>query len=259
MVKNSNNLKKGSIWGYLTLLLPISLTAVASFESGKMFWAIATSAGIAWACRLYQQQQKNKLAHLDSVFYKLIKENQGRVTALDLAMNAKLPGEKVEEYLDERASEFAADFEVTEQGGILYYFQIAPTANQSETPNSAIAVQEPPINREKTQEKKPNLFPVAQTKTPAKPKISFTQTELSRGSKFTQVRSASGKLSRSLLSGAAKKTRRISPGNILQKTSDFIPKIEFLRYWPKYTKKPGLYDALRLLTKTSQKNRVSEI
>jgi hypothetical protein len=62
-----------------------------------------------------------------------------------------------------------------------------------------------------------------------------------------------------LLSGAAKKTRRISPGNILQKTSDFIPKIEFLRYSPKYTKKPGLYDALRLVTKTSQKNRVSEI
>jgi hypothetical protein len=180
MVKNSNNLKKGSIWGYLTLLLPISLTAVASFESGRMFWAIATTAGIAWACRLYQQQQKNKLAHLDSVFYKLIKENQGRVTALDLAMNAKLPGEKVQEYLDERASEFAADFEVTEQGGILYYFQIAPTVNQSETPNAAIAVQEPPINREKTQEKKPNLFPIAQTKTPEKPKISFTQTELSR-------------------------------------------------------------------------------
>jgi hypothetical protein len=102
------------------------------------------------------------------------------VTALDLAMNAKLPGEKVQEYLDERASEFAADFEVTEQGGILYYFQIAPTVNQSETPNAAIAVQEPPINREKTQETKPNLFPIAQTKTPKKSKISFTQTELSR-------------------------------------------------------------------------------
>ncbi len=142
-----------------------------------MFWAIATTAGIAWACRLYQQQQKHKLAHLDSVFYKLIKENQGRVTALDLAMNAKLPGEKVQEYLDERASEFAADFEVTEQGGILYYFQIAPTVTPSETANAAIAVQEPPTNREKAQDKKPNLFPITQTKTPGKPKISFTQTE----------------------------------------------------------------------------------
>ncbi|MCZ0900528.1 hypothetical protein ON021_24625, partial [Microcoleus sp. HI-ES] len=160
--------------------MPISLTAVASFESGTMFWAIATTAGIAWAYKLYQQQQKHKLAHLDSVFYKLIKENQGRVTALDLAMNAKLPGEKVQEYLDERASEFAADFEVTEQGGILYYFQIAPPVNQSETANAVIAVQEPPTNREKAQDKKPNLFPIAQTQTPQKPKISFTQTELSR-------------------------------------------------------------------------------
>ncbi|MEG3937963.1 MULTISPECIES: hypothetical protein [unclassified Microcoleus] len=180
MVKNSNNLQKGSIWGYLTLLLPICLTAVASFESGTMFWAIATTAGIAWAYKFYQQQQKHKLAHLDSIFYKLIKENQGRVTALDLAMNAKLPGSKVQEYLDKRAYEFAADFEVTEQGGILYYFQIAPNVNQSATPNAAIAVKEHPTNGEQAQEKKPNLFPIAQTKTPQKPKISFTQTELSR-------------------------------------------------------------------------------
>jgi len=180
MVKNSNNLQKGSIWGYLTLLLPISLTAVASFESGRMFWAIATTAGITWAYRLYQQHQKHQLAHLDSVFYRLIKENQGRVTALDLAMNAKLPGLKVQEYLDERALEFAADFQVTEQGGILYYFQIAPTVDQSETPNATVAVQEPPINREKAQDKPPKLFPIAQTKTAENPKISFTQTELSR-------------------------------------------------------------------------------
>ncbi|NJK68611.1 MAG: hypothetical protein HC789_07210 [Microcoleus sp. CSU_2_2] len=180
MVKNSNNLQKGSIWGYLTLLLPICLTAVASFESGMMFWTIATTAGMAWAYKLYQQQQKNKLAHLDSVFYRLIKENKGRVTALDLAMNAKLPGEKVQEYLDERAQEFAADFEVTEQGGILYYFQVAPTVHQSQIPAANIAVKEPEITCQKTPEKSPELFPIAKNKYTENPKISFTQTELSR-------------------------------------------------------------------------------
>jgi hypothetical protein len=180
MVKNSNNLHKGSIWGYLTLLLPISLTAVASFESGRMFWAIVTAAGLGWAYKLYQQQQKNQLAHLDSVFYRLIKENKGRVTALDLAMNAKLPGAKVQEYLDKRASEFAADFEVTEQGGILYYFQVAPTVNQSEKPADKIAVKEPEITRGKTPDKSPELFPIAKNKVTENPKISFTQTELSR-------------------------------------------------------------------------------
>ncbi|MFB8797980.1 MAG: hypothetical protein U7126_27990 [Microcoleus sp.] len=180
MVKNSNNLQKGSIWGYLTLLLPISLTAVASFESGRMFWAIAAAAGLGWVYKLYQQQQKNQLAHLDSVFYRLIKENKGRVTALDLAMNAKLPGSKVQEYLDKRASEFAADFEVTEQGGILYYFQVTPTVNQNETPAEKIAVKEPEITREKTPDKSPELFPIAPKKVAENPKISFTQTELSR-------------------------------------------------------------------------------
>ena len=79
------------------------------------------------------------------------------MTALDLAMNAKLPGSKVQEYLDKRASEFAADFEVTEQGGILYYFQVAPTVNQSETPAVKIAVKEPEITREKTPEKSPEF------------------------------------------------------------------------------------------------------
>jgi hypothetical protein len=180
MVKNSNNLQKGSIWGYLTLLLPICLTAVASFESGMMFWTIATTAGMAWAYKLYQQQQKNKLAHLDSVFYRLIQENQGRVTALDLAMNAKLPGSKVQEYLDERAKEFTADFEVTEQGGILYYFQVVQTGNQSEIPAANIAVKEPEITRLKASEKSPKLFPIDKNKATQKPKISFTQTELSR-------------------------------------------------------------------------------
>ena len=180
MVKNSNNLQKGTIWGYLTLLLPISLTAVASFESGGMFWTIAATAGMGWAYKLYQQHQKHQLAHLDSVFYRLIKENQGRVTALDLAMNAKLPGLKVQEYLDERASEFAADFEVTEQGGILYYFQVAPIVNQAETIPVAIAIKSPETNQKKVPNNNPELFPIAQNNSTVNPKISFTQTELSR-------------------------------------------------------------------------------
>ena len=180
MVKNSNNLQKGSIWKYLTLLLPICLTAVASFESGGMFWTIAAAAGIGWAYKLYQQQQKHQLAYLDSVFYRLIKENQGRVTSLDLAMNAKLPGSKVQEYLDDRASEFAADFEVTEQGGILYYFQVAPNVNQTETIPVKIAITAPEINQKEVPNKNPELFPITSKNSAANPKISFTQTELSR-------------------------------------------------------------------------------
>ncbi|MCU0547445.1 MAG: hypothetical protein MUE44_35670 [Oscillatoriaceae cyanobacterium Prado104] len=179
MVKNTNNPQKVSIWAYLTLLLPISLTAVASFESGGMFWTIAATAGLGWAYKLYQQQQKNKLARLDEVFYRLIQENQGRVTALDLAMSAKLPGEKTQQYLDDRAKEFAADFEVTEQGGILYYFQTAKPAEKAE-----IIAQQPAVQKIETQlqitEKSPQLFPIAKPNVAPNPKISFTQTELSR-------------------------------------------------------------------------------
>ncbi|MGL5061665.1 MAG: hypothetical protein ACRC62_16975 [Microcoleus sp.] len=193
MVKNTNNPQKGSIWAYLTLVLPISLTAVASFESGGMFWTIAATAGLGWAYKLYQQQQKNKLARLDEVFYRLIQENQGRVTALDLAMNAKLPGEKTQQYLDDRAKEFAADFEVTEQGGILYYFQIAKPADTEDStkvisqPATVQKIETHKIETQKTEtpppktpEKIPQLFPIGPTKVALNPKISFTQTELSR-------------------------------------------------------------------------------
>jgi hypothetical protein len=180
MVKNTNNPQKGSIWGYLTLLLPISLTAVASFESGGMFWTIAATAGLGWAYKLYQQQEKNKLARLDEVFYRLIKENQGRVTALDLAMNAKLPGEKTQQYLDDRAKEFAADFEVTEQGGILYYFQTAKPGDIVADIPQITTVQKVETQPPKAAEKIPELFPIAKTKAEPNPKISFTQTELSR-------------------------------------------------------------------------------
>lgn len=180
MVKNTNNPQKVSIWAYLTLLLPISLTAVASFESGGMFWTIAAAAGIGWAYKLYQQQQKNKLARLDEVFYRLIQENQGRVTALDLAMNAKLPGEKTQQYLDDRAKEFAADFEVTEQGGILYYFQTAKPAEKTEIIAQQTAVKQVENQPAKALEKPPQLFPIAKPKVASTPKISFTQTELSR-------------------------------------------------------------------------------
>jgi len=132
MLKNSNNTENSSIWGYLTVILPISFGIVATIESGRFLFAIAAMGGMGWAWRRYQRQQQNKLAHLDTVFYRLIQENQGRVTALDLAMNAKLSGEQVQKYLDERAKEFAAEFEVTEQGGIIYYFQSAQSLNKSE-------------------------------------------------------------------------------------------------------------------------------
>ncbi|CEJ44843.1 hypothetical protein [Umezakia ovalisporum] len=80
---------------------------------------------------LYRQSKDEKKAleqkisdGLQSSFYKMLQENNGRVTVLGLAMNSQLPAAKAQEYLDMKAKEFNADFQVSEKGGVSYHFDI---------------------------------------------------------------------------------------------------------------------------------------
>lgn len=100
--------------GLLMLSLPWRLLAI-----------IIIGFGVLWTFRRYQEQKKHQQNSLNTLFYKLIRENKGHITALDLAINSKLSGKVVQKFLDERAKEFGAELEITEQGGLLYYF---PTA-----------------------------------------------------------------------------------------------------------------------------------
>ena len=128
---------------YLTLLLPV---AVVLFILQKAFpLAILTVGGWgSWRMwKYYQQRQQNQLATLDEVFYRLIRENQGRITALDLAMHSQQSGTKVQEYLDQRATEFAAQYEITDQGGMIYYFPTAQPASTVEDPLPSLPVENP--------------------------------------------------------------------------------------------------------------------
>ncbi len=93
--------------------------------SWRLFTIIVIGSGITWTFRRYQEQQKHQEDCLNALFYKLIQENQGHITALDLAMNSQLSGKVVQKFLGERAKEFGAELEITDQGGLLYYF---PTA-----------------------------------------------------------------------------------------------------------------------------------
>ena len=204
MVKNSNNIDNSRILGYLTVIIPISFGVIATLESWRFLLAIALIGGVGWAWKRYQRQQQHKLAHLDAIFYQLIQENQGRVTALDLAMNAKFSGTQVQRYLDERAKEFAAEFEVTEQGGIIYYFQTAQSLNKTEDydlVNGLPLTVNPPLedtlkrsdeaiikklsinpvevrSQQEEKRKSPQLFPLSPGKEVEKSQILLTQVEL---------------------------------------------------------------------------------
>ncbi|MCL2934389.1 MAG: hypothetical protein MGG11_19735 [Trichodesmium sp. MAG_R03] len=93
--------------------------------SWRLFIIIAIGTGITTIISYYYKQHKQQQDCLNNLFYQLIEKNQGHITALDLAMKSKLSGKVVQEFLDERGKEFGAELEITEQGGLLYYF---PTA-----------------------------------------------------------------------------------------------------------------------------------
>jgi len=76
-----------------------------------------------WLWRRFQNVQKTQQNALNAIFYQLIQDHQGRITVLDFAMMAKLPAATAREFLDARAKEFSAHFEVTEQGDTFYVFR----------------------------------------------------------------------------------------------------------------------------------------
>ncbi len=78
-----------------------------------------------WIWRRYQITQKTQTTTLNSIFYQLLQEHQGRITVLDFAIAARLSASSAREFLDLRAKEFAAHFEVTEQGDVFYLFPLS--------------------------------------------------------------------------------------------------------------------------------------
>ncbi|MBD2418092.1 hypothetical protein H6G54_10305 [Anabaena cylindrica FACHB-243] len=105
---------------------------------GIMF-GIPTAVLGGWlALGLYKQSKQNKKAinqqmneHLRSLeqaklsqFYQMLQENQGRVTLLGFAMQSQLPATEAKEYLDAKAKEFNANFQVNEEGGVSYHFDV---------------------------------------------------------------------------------------------------------------------------------------
>ncbi|MDJ0695047.1 hypothetical protein [Mastigocoleus sp. MO_188.B34] len=99
---------------------------------GGLVFGLPTSILGGWlALSLYRdkRQQRNALnqkinEQLQSTFYRMVLENEGRITVLKFAMHSQLPPATAKEYLDQKAKEFNADFNVNEDGGISYYFDV---------------------------------------------------------------------------------------------------------------------------------------
>ncbi len=87
--------------------------------------------GIWLTMGLYRRSQQEKKAlqeqtsdRLQSTFYRMIQEKNGSITLLGFAMQSQLPPADARKYLDQQAKLFNANFKVSEEGGISYYFDV---------------------------------------------------------------------------------------------------------------------------------------
>jgi hypothetical protein len=112
-----------------------NLEAIPQLENTALYdliFGVPTSVlGIWMASNLYRQSRQEKKAikqqtsdRLQSIFYRLIQENQGRITVLSFAMQSQLPAAAAKQYLDEQAKQFNANFKVNEDGGVSYHFDV---------------------------------------------------------------------------------------------------------------------------------------
>ncbi|NEP27304.1 MAG: hypothetical protein F6J94_08190 [Moorea sp. SIO1F2] len=119
-------------FGILLLMVPVVVSTRREATSqdkvdalGSLIVGIpATFWGVWLAWGMYRQEQKEVLEHLQYTFYSLIEDENGRISVLKLAMTAKLPIAVAQDYLDQKAREYDATFEVTEEGRIFYNFTL---------------------------------------------------------------------------------------------------------------------------------------
>ena len=110
--------------GFLLLLLPLSFLIIFLVSAWRVllgFFAVVVGFNL-W--RTYQWQQW--CSKVNPVFQKLIGENSGRITPMDLALRGNFNGGKAKRYLDAKASEFGASIADSDDGNI-YYFMTANT------------------------------------------------------------------------------------------------------------------------------------
>lgn len=126
--------------GILILLLPIAFAAIVLFEAWPYLLALLIVTIIIKVWQQYQWLQWSR--EVNPFFNQLIKDNQGCLTALDLAMKAQISGAAAEQYLNRKAEEFGAKRQVYEDKGTVYYFLTASALG------SLFESSEPPLDRE---------------------------------------------------------------------------------------------------------------
>ncbi|AVH64167.1 hypothetical protein CDG77_19215 [Nostoc sp. 'Peltigera membranacea cyanobiont' 213] len=92
-------------------------TIPSTIVGGWLSWSLVQQNRKEKALLIESEQKRLQLALLE-----LIEQNSGRVTVLQLAKNAEISTQLAKQYLDDKAKELNAAFEVNEEGNVLYHF-----------------------------------------------------------------------------------------------------------------------------------------
>ena len=108
-----------------------------SLAALTLFGLPATALGTWLVVGLYRQswqekQDRDRAAQeqLRTTFFALLQTSNSRITVLQLAMEAQISGADARQFLDERAKEFNATFDASEQGDIIYCFNFLPPKSE---------------------------------------------------------------------------------------------------------------------------------
>lgn len=109
----------------LVLIFPIAFAFGILFVAWPVLLALILVGAILRVWQHYQWQQWSQ--QVNPFFHKLLQENQGCVTALDLAMKANISGSAAQRYLATKAEEFGAQRRDYEDQASAYYFITSST------------------------------------------------------------------------------------------------------------------------------------
>jgi hypothetical protein len=111
--------------GFLVLLLPLSFLIIFFVATWRIWLGVLLLILVINVWQFYRWQQW--CLQVNPIFHQLIRETQGRITPMDLAIKGNFSGETARRFLDSKASEFGARTVKSEDGNKVYYFITAST------------------------------------------------------------------------------------------------------------------------------------
>lgn len=102
-----------------------------SLAAVLLFGIPSTAAGSWMFWHGYRKRRLQERDRLRTIFFNLLQENNGQITALRFSMETGLDGKVAKVYLDDRAREFNANYDVTEEGNITYHFELGGSSPSS--------------------------------------------------------------------------------------------------------------------------------